>query len=42
VPDTAAMLDEYCAASGWERSTGWPAPEKLKELGLDFVQDNRA
>lgn len=41
VPDTAAMLDEYYAASGWERATGWPAPEKLKELGLEFVQDNR-
>ncbi len=38
VPDVAAMLDEYYAASGWERATGWPTPEKLKALGLEFAR----
>ena len=38
VPDVAAMLDEYYQASGWDRSTGWPTPEKIAELGLDFVK----
>ena len=38
VPDIAAMLDEYYAASGWERASGWPTPEKLAELGLAFAR----
>lgn len=29
------MLEEYYAARGWDRSTGWPLPEKLSSLGLD-------
>ncbi len=37
VPDVDAMLDEYYAASGWERTTGWPTPQKLAELGLDSL-----
>jgi aldehyde:ferredoxin oxidoreductase len=37
VPDMELLLDEYYAASGWDRSTGWPKPEKLAELGLDWA-----
>jgi aldehyde:ferredoxin oxidoreductase len=37
VPDMAVLLDEYYAASGWQRASGWPTPEKLKELDLEFV-----
>ena len=36
VPDAAAMLREYHAASGWDLETGIPTPAKLAELGLDF------
>lgn len=38
VPDLPAMLAEYYAASGWDPVTGWPLPEKLAQLGLDFVR----
>jgi aldehyde:ferredoxin oxidoreductase len=38
VPDLPAMLDEYYAASGWDRATGWPLPGKLAELGLELVR----
>jgi aldehyde:ferredoxin oxidoreductase len=34
VPDIPAMLDEYYAASGWDRATGWPTAERLARLGL--------
>jgi aldehyde:ferredoxin oxidoreductase len=34
VPDMEAMLDEYYAVSGWDRTSGWPLPSKLDELGL--------
>lgn len=37
VPDAAAMLREYHAASGWDLETGIPTPAKLAELGLDFA-----
>jgi aldehyde:ferredoxin oxidoreductase len=37
VPDMALLLGEYYAASGWDRATGYPAPEKLAELGLNWV-----
>jgi aldehyde:ferredoxin oxidoreductase len=32
-----ALLDNYYEARGWDKKTGKPTPEKLKELGLDFV-----
>ena len=38
LPDMDILLDEYYAASGWERATGWPTPQKLAELGLDFIK----
>jgi len=38
VPDMEALLSEYYAASGWDRSTGWPTPQKLSELGLEFMK----
>ncbi|MCA2000932.1 MAG: aldehyde ferredoxin oxidoreductase family protein [Chloroflexi bacterium] len=37
VPDLPAMLDAYYEARGWDKETGTPTEEKLKELGLDFV-----
>lgn len=39
LPDMETLLNEYYAASGWERATGWPKPAKLAELGLaDLVR----
>ncbi|MCX7975786.1 MAG: aldehyde ferredoxin oxidoreductase family protein [Bellilinea sp.] len=35
VPNLSVMLDEYYRCSGWDRTTGYPLPWKLKELGLD-------
>lgn len=29
------MLDEYYDSRGWDRKTGIPSREKLKELGLE-------
>ena len=37
VPDVALLLDEYYAACGWDRATGWPSRQKLDALGLNFV-----
>ncbi len=31
------MLDAYYEFRGWDKKTGKPTPEKLKELGLDYV-----
>ena len=33
------MLDAYYGFRGWDKKTGKPTPEKLKELGLDYVVD---
>lgn len=35
--DAQKLLDDYYKLRGWD-SNGHPTPEKLKELGLDFVQ----
>jgi aldehyde:ferredoxin oxidoreductase len=32
---TEEMIDEYYRLRGWDLSTGWPTPEKLKELSLE-------
>ncbi|MFQ6064807.1 MAG: aldehyde ferredoxin oxidoreductase family protein [Candidatus Bathyarchaeia archaeon] len=32
------MLDEYYELRGWDRNTGMPTREKLRELKLDFVK----
>ncbi|MFZ5590838.1 MAG: aldehyde ferredoxin oxidoreductase C-terminal domain-containing protein, partial [Bacillota bacterium] len=37
VENLDAMLDTYYEAMGWDRQTGLPVPEKLRELGLEFV-----
>jgi len=37
VPNVDLLLNEYYEVSGWERRTGWPKPEKLRALGLDFA-----
>jgi aldehyde:ferredoxin oxidoreductase len=31
------LLDHYYEARRWDKKTGKPTPEKLKELGLDYV-----
>ena len=31
------MLDAYYEFRGWDKKTGKPTPEKLKELGMDYV-----
>jgi aldehyde:ferredoxin oxidoreductase len=35
VPDIKMMLEEYYTLRGWNRETGWPLDNKLKELGLN-------
>ena len=37
IPDTAVLLEDYYAASGWDQQSGAPKAEKLAQLGLDFV-----
>ena len=34
-----AMLDEVYEALGWDKATGKPTPEKLRQLGLDDVAE---
>jgi aldehyde:ferredoxin oxidoreductase len=31
------LLDHYYEVRGWDKETGKPSPEKLKELGLENV-----
>jgi len=37
-----AMLDEYYQARGWEKETGIPSEQKLRELGLGNVAEELA
>jgi aldehyde:ferredoxin oxidoreductase len=37
VIDLDPMLDEYYDLRGWDRVTGWPTAQKLRELGLADV-----
>lgn len=37
IPDMELLLNEYYVASGWDRSTGYPTPHKLAELGLEWA-----
>ena len=30
----ARLLDEFCAARGWDLELGWPTPETLRRVGL--------
>jgi aldehyde:ferredoxin oxidoreductase len=34
------LLDQYYQERGWDKETGKPTPEKLKELGLESVIDD--
>ncbi len=34
-----ALLDRYYSLRGWDRETGWPTSERLRELGLGEVAD---
>ncbi|MDP2856595.1 MAG: aldehyde ferredoxin oxidoreductase C-terminal domain-containing protein [Bacillota bacterium] len=36
------MLDEYYAARGWDKDTGWPSRAKFESLGLGDVADRLA
>jgi aldehyde:ferredoxin oxidoreductase len=29
------LLDEYYSARGWDLESGWPKPDRLRELGLE-------
>jgi aldehyde:ferredoxin oxidoreductase len=40
VPDFGPMLAAYYAARGWEPDTGFPKPEKLVTLGLDWLVED--
>jgi aldehyde:ferredoxin oxidoreductase len=31
------MLDRFYELNGWDKKTGWPTRQGLKELGLDEV-----
>jgi len=33
------LLDRYYDLRGWDRVTGWPTPEKLRELDLDDLAE---
>lgn len=35
VPPIEPMLDAYYQVRGWDRRTGWPNAEKLREVGLE-------
>jgi aldehyde:ferredoxin oxidoreductase len=37
IPHVETLLDEYYAVSGWERASGRPLPDTLRQLGLDFT-----
>lgn len=37
VNDLAPLLDAYYELRGWDKATGKPTPEKLRELGLEEV-----
>ena len=41
VPDIQAMLIAYYASRGWDAQTGRPSPEKLAELGLEWVGEDQ-
>ncbi|MBE0557251.1 MAG: hypothetical protein IH628_08465 [Proteobacteria bacterium] len=35
--DYGVLLDDYYSARGWDRTTGCPTPQKLKELELEGI-----
>ena len=37
VPDVENMLKEYYEVCGWNRTSGWPLPQTLATLGLEFA-----
>ncbi|MFN7034742.1 MAG: aldehyde ferredoxin oxidoreductase family protein [Bellilinea sp.] len=39
IPDLRTMLEEYYQCSGWDRTSGYPLPWKLEELGLKDLVD---
>ena len=41
VPDLAGMLEAYYEARGWDAQTGFPMPETLVRLGLNWVLEEK-
>ena len=39
-PDLQAMLESYYEVRGWDAASGFPTPQKLRELGLEFVLES--
>jgi aldehyde:ferredoxin oxidoreductase len=37
MPHWGKMLSNYYSLMGWDRKTGKPLPETLKELGLEDI-----
>jgi aldehyde:ferredoxin oxidoreductase len=37
IPDFPAMIEEYYRVRAWDKQTGYPLPEKLIELGLEWT-----
>lgn len=37
IPDFPAMIEEYYRVRAWDKQTGYPLPEKLMELGLEWT-----
>jgi hypothetical protein len=33
------MLDDYYTINGWDIKNGFPLPETLEELGLDYTEE---
>jgi aldehyde:ferredoxin oxidoreductase len=40
VEELDALIDGYYHERGWDKKTGKPTPEKLKELGLENVSND--
>jgi aldehyde:ferredoxin oxidoreductase len=40
VPDLDSMLESYYLARGWDPVSGYPTPEKLRQLNLDWVVED--
>jgi len=37
LPDWDAMISNFYSVMGWDKNTGLPLPETLKELGLEHL-----
>lgn len=39
IVDLEPLLEDYYRARNWQRDTGYPSPEKMKELGLEALDE---